>query len=49
MVWFGEVHVEEAKSIYQDHMKYVWNYIVKLFKVKIICNSERVCEMHDLE
>ena len=36
-------------SVYQDHMKYVCNDIVKTFKVKIIRYAERVCDMHDLE
>ena len=36
------------RSLYQDHMKYVRNDIVKPFKVKILRYSERVCEMHDL-
>ena len=37
------------QSVYQDHMKYVRNDIVKPFKVKIIRYAERVREMHDLE
>ena len=36
-------------SVYQYHMKYVCNDIVKPFKVKILCYVERVREMHDLE
>ena len=36
------------RSIYQDHIKYIWNDIVKPFKVKIIRYAERVNEMHDL-
>ena len=35
-------------SVYQDHMKYVSNDIVKTFKVKIPCYADRVREMHDL-
>ena len=35
-------------SVYQDHMKYVRNGIVKLVKVKILCYSDHVREMHDL-
>ena len=30
-------------------MKYINNDIVKPFKVKIICYSKRVWEMHDLD
>ena len=37
------------RSVYQDHMKYVRNEIVKPFKVKILCYVERVREMHDIE
>ena len=36
------------RSVYQDHMKYVRNDIVKPFKVKIFRYSERVRQMHDL-
>ena len=36
------------QSVYQDHMQYIRNYIVKPFKVKIICYAERMCDMHDL-
>ena len=36
------------QSVYQDHMNYVCNNIVKPFKVKILCYAERVHEMHDL-
>ena len=35
-------------SVYQDHMKYVCNNILKSFKVKILCYAKRVHEMHDL-
>ena len=34
--------------IYQDHLKYIHNYIVKPFGVGILCYAERVWEMHDL-
>ena len=36
------------RSVYQDHTKYVRNDIVKPFKVKVLCYSKRVREMHDL-
>ena len=36
-------------SVYQDHMKYVRNDIVKPFRVKILRYTKRVREMHDPE
>ena len=36
------------RSVYQDHMTYVRNDIVKLLKVKILCYDERMQEMHEL-
>ena len=36
------------QSIYQDHMKYIHNDILKPFQVKIIHYAKRVREMHDL-
>ena len=36
------------RSVYQDHMKYICNHIVKPFKFKILRYAERVHEMHDL-
>ena len=36
------------RSVYQDHINYVCNDIVKPFKFKILCYAERVREMHDL-
>ena len=36
------------QNVYQDHMKYVHNDIVKPFKVKIIHYAEHVIEMHEL-
>ena len=35
-------------SVYQDHMNYVCNDILKPFRVKILHYVERVREMHDL-
>ena len=36
------------RSVYQYHMQYFCNDIVKPFKVKIFRYSERVRDMHDL-
>ena len=36
------------QSVYQDHMKYVCNDIVKPFKVKILRYAKRVRDMNDL-
>ena len=36
-------------SVYQDHMKYVRNDIVKHFKVKILRYAKRMHDMYDLE
>ena len=36
------------RSLYQYHMKYVCDDIVKPFNVKIIRSSERMHETHDL-
>ena len=50
-LWFelGKCMWRKHRSVYQDHMKYVHNDIVKTFKVKIIRYTNRVREMHDLE
>ena len=48
MVRFGKVHVEEHQSVYQDHMKYVHNDILKPFNIKIHRYARRVREMHEL-
>ena len=49
-LWFdlGKCMWGKHRSVYQDHMKYVRNDILKPFKVKILRCSERVLEMHDL-
>ena len=39
---------EKHQIVYQDRMKYVYNDIVKPFKVKILCNAKRVRDMHEL-
>ena len=45
---WGKCMWRKHRSVYQDHMQYIRNYIVKPFKVKIICYAERMCDMHDL-
>ena len=49
-LWFelGNCMCRKHQSVYQDHMKYVFNDILKPFNVKILCYFERVYEMHDL-
>ena len=49
-LWFelGECMWRKHRSVYQDHMKYVFNDILKPFKVKILIYAERVCVMYDL-
>ena len=50
-LWFelGKCMWRKHWSVYQDHMKYVQNDIVKPFKVKILHYAERMRGMHDLE
>ena len=36
------------RSVYQDHLKYVCNDIVKPFRFGILHYAERVMDMHDL-
>ena len=36
------------QSVFQDHLKYIHNEILKPFRVRIIRYAERVQEMHDL-
>ena len=49
-IWLelGKFMWRKHHSVYQDHLKYIRNYIVKPFRVKIIRYAERVREMHDL-
>ena len=49
-LWFelGKCMWRKHFSVYQDHMKYVYNDIVKPFKVKIILYAKRVRKMYDL-
>ena len=39
---------DKHQSVYQDHMKYICNEIVKPFKVKILRYDNRVRDMNDL-
>ena len=49
-LWFelGKCMWRNQRIVYQDHMKYVRNDIVKHSKVKILRYAERVHDMHDL-
>ena len=49
-IWFelGKCTWINNPSIYQDHMKYIRNDIVKPFCVRILRYAERVREMNDL-
>ena len=49
-IWFelGICMWRKHWSVYQDHMKYICNDIVKPFRVKILRYTERVIEMHEL-
>ena len=49
-LWFslGKFVWRNHRSVYQDHMKYICNDIVKPFKVKILHYADRVREMHNL-
>ena len=48
-IWFelGEFLWRNHQSVYQDHLKYIRNDILKPFHVKIIRYAERVRKMHD--
>ena len=48
MVRVREVNVEEKWSVYQDHMRYVHNDIVKPFKVRILRYANHMRKMIDL-
>ena len=37
------------RSVFQDHVKYINNDIVKTFRVGIIQYTDHVCEMHDFD
>ena len=44
----GKEMWRKHRSVYQDHLKYICNDIVKPFCVRIINYSKRVQYMHDL-
>ena len=48
--WFelGKSMWRKHSSIFQYHVKYIYNDIVKLFGVYILQNAKRVCEMNDI-
>ena len=45
----GKVMWRRHWSVYQYHLKYIRNDIVKTSHVIILCYSERIQDMHDLE
>ena len=49
-LWFklGKCMWRKNRSVYQDHIKYGHNDIMKPFKVKMLRYAKRVREMHDL-
>ena len=47
-LYLGKCMWRNHQSAYQEHMKYVCNVIVKPFKVKTLCYTKRVREMHEL-
>ena len=50
-IWFvlGKCMCRKHRSFYQDYLQYVRNDIVKPFRVRILCNAERIRDMNDLE
>ena len=49
-IWFelGKCMWRNNRRVYQDHMEYICNDIVKPLKVKILRYTERVRDMHEL-
>ena len=49
-IWFelGKCMWGKHRRVYQDHLKYVCNYIVKPFCVRILRYAKRVRDMHEL-
>ena len=47
-IWLelGKSTCKKYQSIFQDHVKYIHNDIVKPFRVGILQYPERICEMH---
>ena len=50
-IWFelGKCMWSKHRGVFQDHLKYICNDIVKPFCVGIICCYEHVQEIHDPE
>ena len=50
-IWFelGKCMWRKHRSVYQDHLKYIPNDIVKPFHVKILRHTDQVREMNALE
>ena len=44
----GKCMWRKHHSVFQEHLKYICDDIVKLFRVGILCYAERVQDMHDL-
>ena len=49
-LWFelGKCMWRKHRSVYQDHTEYIRNDIANTLKVKILCYTKRVIEMHEL-
>ena len=50
-IWFevGKYMWRKHWSVYQDHIKYIHNDIVKPFRVKILHYAKHIIDMHDLD
>ena len=50
-IWYELENImwKKHRSVFQDHVKYIHNDILKPLRVRIIQYAERVCDMHDLE
>ena len=49
MILIRKKRVEESQYLFYDRIRYIMNDINKLFKVKVLKYSERVCEMFELD
>ena len=49
MILIRQKRVEESQCLFYDRISYVMNDITKLFKVKVLKYSERVCEIFELD
>ena len=49
-MWFdlGKNMWRKYRSTFQDHSKYIHNYIVKSFRISILQYDECVYDVHDL-